>query len=87
MQSTTLELSRGERIKTAAKAALPYSAPMIAGFLFLGIAYGVYMKAIGFGVLYPMLMALLILRRLGRIYRRRCVSRPFFTVKCISNCF
>ena len=60
MQSTTLELSRGERIKTAAKAALPYSAPMIAGFLFLGIAYGVYMKAIGFGVLYPMLMALLI---------------------------
>ncbi|MDQ6577114.1 MAG: AzlC family ABC transporter permease, partial [Haemophilus parahaemolyticus] len=60
MQSTTLELSRGERIKTAAKAALPYSAPMIAGFLFLGIAYGIYMKALGFGVLYPMLMALLI---------------------------
>ena len=33
---------------------------MIAGFLFLGIAYGIYMKALGFGVLYPMLMALLI---------------------------
>ena len=60
MQSTTLEPSRAERIKAAAKAALPYSAPMIAGFLFLGIAYGIYMKALGFGVLYPMLMALLI---------------------------
>nr|WP_314741829.1 azaleucine resistance protein AzlC [uncultured Haemophilus sp.] len=60
MQSTTLASSRTERIKTAAKAALPYSAPMIAGFLFLGIAYGIYMKALGFGVLYPMLMALLI---------------------------
>lgn len=47
-------------IRAAAKAALPYSAPMIAGFLFLGVAYGIYMKALGFGVWYPMLMALLI---------------------------
>lgn len=44
----------------AAKAALPYSAPMLAGFLFLGVAYGIYMKALGFGVWYPVLMALLI---------------------------
>ncbi|MEX4604329.1 azaleucine resistance protein AzlC [Haemophilus influenzae] len=44
----------------AAKAAFPYSVPMIAGFLFLGIAYGIYMKALGFGFLYPTLMALLI---------------------------
>lgn len=47
-------------IRAAAKAALPYSAPMIAGFLFLGVAYGIYMKALGFGFLYPTLMALLI---------------------------
>lgn len=47
-------------VRAAAKAALPYSAPMIAGFLFLGMAYGIYMKALGFGFLYPMLMALLI---------------------------
>ena len=37
-------------IWAAAKAALPYSAPMLAGFLFLGVAYGIYMKALGFGV-------------------------------------
>lgn len=47
-------------IFAAAKAALPYSAPMIAGFLFLGMAYGVYMKALGFGVLFPLAMAALI---------------------------
>ena len=38
-------------ITEAAKAAFPYSVPMIAGFLFLGIAYGIYMKALGFGFL------------------------------------
>ena len=47
-------------ITEAAKAASPYRVPMIAGFLFLGIAYGIYMKALGFGFLYPTLMALLI---------------------------
>ena len=47
-------------IWAAAKAALPYSAPMLAGFLFLGVAYGIYMKALGFGVWYPVLMALFI---------------------------
>ena len=47
-------------ITEAAKAAFPSSVPMIAGFLFLGIAYGIYMKALGFGFLYPTLMALLI---------------------------
>ena len=40
-------------IKAAAKAAFPYSMPMLAGFLFLGIAYGIYMKALGFGVWFP----------------------------------
>lgn len=47
-------------IRDAAKAAFPYSSPMIAGFLFLGISYGIYMKALGFDVLYPVLMAMLI---------------------------
>lgn len=55
-----MDFSQRHPIRAAAKAALPYSAPMIAGFLFLGFAYGIYMKALGFGFLYPMLMALLI---------------------------
>ncbi|MFY1026370.1 branched-chain amino acid transporter AzlC [Actinobacillus seminis] len=44
----------------AAKAAFPYSVPMILGFLFLGIAYGLYMKTLGFGIWYPLVMAALI---------------------------
>ncbi|OOF89187.1 azaleucine resistance protein AzlC [Rodentibacter ratti] len=55
-----MDFSKAHPIRAAAKAALPYSAPMIAGFLFLGVAYGIYMKALGFGVWYPTLMALLI---------------------------
>lgn len=47
-------------IFSAAKAAFPYSLPILSGFLFLGIAYGVYMKALGFEAIYPILMALLI---------------------------
>ncbi|MDU8924350.1 AzlC family ABC transporter permease [Pasteurellaceae bacterium LIM206] len=53
-------ISSPHSIRDAAKAALPYSAPMIAGFLFLGITYGIYMKALGFSVWYPLLMAALI---------------------------
>ncbi|ABR75031.1 branched-chain amino acid transporter AzlC [Actinobacillus succinogenes] len=48
------------QIFAAAKAAFPYSLPMLAGFLFLGISYGVYMQALGFGVLFPLFMAALI---------------------------
>lgn len=47
-------------IIATAKAAFPYSAPMIAGFMFLGTAYGIYMKALGFDVWYPLLMSALI---------------------------
>ncbi|MDC2825331.1 azaleucine resistance protein AzlC [Rodentibacter pneumotropicus] len=55
-----MDFSKAHPIRAAAKAALLYSAPMIAGFLFLSVAYGIYMKALGFGVWYPTLMALLI---------------------------
>ena len=48
-------------MKTRAfKAAFPYTIPIMTGFLFLGIAYGIYMNASGFLFVYPMLMSLLI---------------------------
>ncbi|WP_439239744.1 AzlC family ABC transporter permease [Lonepinella sp. BR2474] len=47
-------------IWAAAKAAFPYSVPMIIGYLFLGVAYGIYMKVLGFGVWFPFFMAALI---------------------------
>ena len=55
-----MQSERFLRIKNAALAAFPYSLPMVTGFLFIGIAYGIYMKALGFGIWFPLLMALLI---------------------------
>ncbi len=47
-------------IKTAFKAAFPLTIPIMAGFLFLGLAYGIYMNVSGFAFWYPMLMSLII---------------------------
>ena len=45
---------------TALKAAFPYTLPIFAGFIFLGLAYGIYMDSLGFSFIYPMLMSMLI---------------------------
>lgn len=46
--------------RKAFKAAFPHTLPILAGFSFLGLAYGIYMNASGFSFWYPMLMSLLI---------------------------
>lgn len=45
-------------IKRSFLAAFPYTVPILAGFLFLGITYGIYMNVSGFSFLYPMLMSM-----------------------------
>lgn len=40
------------------KTAFPYTVPILAGFLFLGATYGIYMNVSGFSFLYPMLMSM-----------------------------
>ena len=44
----------------ALRAAFPYTTPILAGFVFLGFAYGVYMNVMGFPFYYPFLLALVI---------------------------
>ena len=44
----------------AFKAALPHTLPICAGFLFLGLAYGIYMNSMGFSFIYPMIMSVTI---------------------------
>ncbi|CAH0312436.1 Inner membrane protein YgaZ [Peribacillus sp. Bi96] len=44
----------------ALRAAFPYTVPILAGFLFLGIAYGIFMNSLGFSAIYPILMSLTI---------------------------
>ena len=45
-------------IRAAFRAAFPFTIPILTGFLFLGIAYGVYMNVSGFPAVYPLLMSL-----------------------------
>lgn len=44
----------------ALKAAFPHTIPIMAGFWFLSLAYGIYMNVSGFNFLYPTLMAVVI---------------------------
>ena len=44
----------------ALKAAFPHTIPIMAGFLFLGITYGIFMKVSGFSFIYPMLTSIVI---------------------------
>ena len=44
----------------ALKAAFPNTIPIMTGFLFLGMTYGVYMRACGFSFLYPFFMSMTI---------------------------
>lgn len=44
----------------ALRAAFPHTVPILTGFLFLGMTYGVYMSSLGFSWIYPTLMALTI---------------------------
>ena len=44
----------------ALKSAFPYTVPIFAGFLFLGMTYGIYMNVSGFSFWYPMFISLTI---------------------------
>ena len=46
--------------RKALKAAFPRTIPIMTGFIFLGMAYGIYMNASGFSFIYPFFMSMLI---------------------------
>jgi 4-azaleucine resistance transporter AzlC len=48
------------KLSAAFSAAFPKTIPIMAGFLFLGMSYGIYMKASGFSFVYPLLMSITI---------------------------
>ncbi len=51
---------KNKKIISAAKAAFPKTLPIFAGFMFLGITYGIYMRTLGFSAIYPSMMSLFI---------------------------
>lgn len=46
--------------RAALRAAFPCTLPVLAGYCFLGLAYGVYMNVSGFSFLYPTVMSIVI---------------------------
>ena len=55
-----MQKTSSKDILTAARCAFPHTIPIMAGFCFLGMTYGIYMNVSGFSFLYPMLMSLTI---------------------------
>ena len=53
-------MNKYSTIKRSFLAAFPYTIPILAGFLFLGITYGIYMNVSGFSFIYPMLTSMLV---------------------------
>jgi 4-azaleucine resistance transporter AzlC len=53
-------MKKRNHIWIAFRTAFPYTVPIFAGFVFLGIAYGIYMNSLGFSAIYPILMSLTI---------------------------
>lgn len=51
---------KSTKIRAAFKAAFPHTIPIFAGFWFLGITYGIYMRASGFSFWYPLIMSTVI---------------------------
>ena len=52
--------SRTETISRAFKCAFPHTIPILAGFWFLAMTYGIYMNTSGFSFWYPLLMSMTI---------------------------
>lgn len=44
----------------ALKCAFPHTLPILAGFLFLGMGYGIYMNSAGFSFVYPLLTSIFV---------------------------
>ncbi|MED1221387.1 MULTISPECIES: azaleucine resistance protein AzlC [Bacillus] len=51
------QVNKRIQIWAAFRAAFPHTVPILAGFVFLGIAYGIYMNSLGFSAIYPIIMS------------------------------
>lgn len=53
-------MNKRVELYAAFKIAFPKTVPILTGFLFLGIAYGVMMQSLGFSAIYPILISLIV---------------------------
>lgn len=65
------------KLLPAARAALPHTMPILAGFLFVGIAYGVFMRTLGHPAWYPILISLLVFAGSMQFVAGNLLTQPF----------
>lgn len=65
------------------RAAFPQTIPTLAGFLFLGMAYGIYMNVNGFSFVYPTIMALVIFGGSLEFLAAQMLLAPFAPVQVL----
>lgn len=53
-------MNKRDRLGAAFRTAFPQTVPIFAGFVFLGIAYGILMNSLGFSAVYPILISLIV---------------------------
>ena len=72
------EHSRGQTVRLKAlRFAFPRTIPIMAGFLFLGITYGIYMRSLGFPASYPACMAVTIFAGSMEFVAGELLLQPF----------
>lgn len=64
----------------AAKAAFPHTIPILTGFLVLGIAYGIYMKALGFAPYVAILISIFVFAGSMQFVAGSILTAPFAPV-------
>lgn len=79
--------TKSDTVKKAFTVAFPYTIPTLAGFMFLGISYGVYMSASGFSFLYPMFMSAFIYAGSMEFITVNLLLTAFNPLQAAGNCF
>lgn len=59
-ENLNFHINKKEQLWTAFRTAFPYTVPIFAGFVFLGIAYGILMNSLGFSAIYPILISFIV---------------------------
>lgn len=72
------------QIKKAFIAAFPHTIPILAGFSFLGISYGIYMSASGFSFVYSMLMSITIFAGSGQFVAVGMLTAAFNPIQTLA---
>ncbi len=75
-------MEKGRSIRRAFRAAFPHTIPILAGFLFLGMAYGIYMHSSGFPYWYPTLSSTTVFGGSLEFVLVSMLQDPFAPLQC-----